>query len=371
MAARPKRQHAVSTAAAGYWRRRGLETTPDQTVLAPNAAVLLLAVLAAVGPGDVVLTRPCADWYLPQLRLLGRRPRLGPVPAECGGVPDSYALLETILRAREEGGDPRVVLLSVADDPTGTATPPELLREVCEVAAQQGLLIVSDESWRDTFFDPQDTVGISPVEMLDAGPAMPGAGEVVVLVDLGAAVLTRGHTAGMARFGESRYGRTLRTAVDQVLVGLGAGLDLPTRDAVAVALEEPAPLRDERDAEVRRHRVYAAALCQTLHEVGAVCRPPRLGRQLYADLEPLRSVLTPRRITTSATLEAELVRALGGPWVRGGHWFAESADMLRIRFSTALLAPTVGWRARPVVEAEASRRLKRLTSALSGREIMR
>lgn len=64
--------------------------------------------------------RPAAVWHSPPgLRTLRVR-----TPAEGGGAPDPFALLETVRRARADGLDPRVLVLAAADDPTGTVTPP-------------------------------------------------------------------------------------------------------------------------------------------------------------------------------------------------------------------------------------------------------
>ncbi|CAM5495527.1 hypothetical protein SNARM312S_02119 [Streptomyces narbonensis] len=82
-------------AAAGYWWRRGLRTHAEDVVAAPGAPALLLALIAAHG-GDLLLPRPCPAWWAPQARLLGRPAYHVPTPAECGGVPDPDALLETV-----------------------------------------------------------------------------------------------------------------------------------------------------------------------------------------------------------------------------------------------------------------------------------
>ncbi|MCK1797231.1 aminotransferase class I/II-fold pyridoxal phosphate-dependent enzyme [Streptomyces sp. XM4193] len=369
---------APTAAAAGYWRRRGLHTEPERVVLAPGGSVLLLALLAAVGPGAVVLPRPCADWYEPQARLLGRPVHHVPVPAECGGVPDPFALLETVCRARAAGADPRVLVLSVADDPTGTCAPPELLHEVCEAAASLGLLIISDESGRDTTFDPHETVIVSPAQMLEVPGGLPEAGTAVVLVDLREALLPDGPPAAAARFPHTRRGAELARAVERVLLDLGVGLAEEARGPVAVALEEPEALRTEHRARVRARAAYGARLHRALVEAGAVCRPPRLGGALYADLSPFGPELRRRGATGSASLEAELTVALGGPWVRGGHRLGEPPQTLRARFDTQLLAPArpgpdraAAREPEPAVgraawEPEASRRLRRLLTSLTG-----
>ncbi|PAZ10807.1 aminopeptidase, partial [Streptomyces sp. SA15] len=173
------------------WDRRGLPAEPGRAVAAPGAPSLLLALTAALG-GDVLVPRPCAAWWAPYARLLGRPVFHVATSAECGGVPDPYALLETVRRVRAEGGDPRLLVLSVADDPTATVAPPELLHETLEAAVGEGLHLVSDETWRDTLHEPHDTVLLSPAEMLPE--------QVTVVTDLAGALLPSGWPAAIARF---------------------------------------------------------------------------------------------------------------------------------------------------------------------------
>ncbi|MYR41046.1 aminotransferase class I/II-fold pyridoxal phosphate-dependent enzyme, partial [Streptomyces sp. SID5910] len=218
---------ALLDAACGYWDRRGLPTDPDHVAAAPGANALLLALTAALG-GDVLVPRPCAAWWAPYARLLGRPVFHVPTPAESGGVPDPYALLETVRRVRAEGGDPRLLVLSVADDPTGTVAPPELLHETVEAAAGEGLHLVSDETWRDTRYDPHDTVLLSPAEMLPE--------RVTVVTDLAGALLPPGWPAAVARFPASAAGDGLHARVLDVLTALGARVAAPLAAAAGYAL---------------------------------------------------------------------------------------------------------------------------------------
>ena len=355
----PSAPGAVAEAACGYWRRRGLPTAPDQVVAAPTAPLLLLALLAATGGegggGGVVLPRPGAAWHAAQARLLDRPVHPVPVPAECGGVPDPFALLETVGRARADGGDPRVLVLSVADDLTGTAAPPELLHEVCEAAAQEGLLVVSDESLRDASHDPRhDTVVVSPAEILHrTGPLADGGvgggtgggasgtpgDSAVVLVDLGADpeyAPASGVRAGVARLPATGRGQALGEGMRAALAALRARLDGPAAAAAAEVLGEPRWLRDRRAAVNRARGTLATALHHALTGVGAVCRPPHAGRHLYPDFEALRPGLAARGIVDAPRLEAELVRRLG-PYALGGHRFGDDPRALRVRLSTDVL----------------------------------
>ncbi|MFJ8673844.1 aminotransferase class I/II-fold pyridoxal phosphate-dependent enzyme [Streptomyces sp. NPDC093589] len=342
----------LRTAACGYWERRGLGTAPDQVLAAPGAPALLLALYAAAD-GAVLLPRPCSEWYAPPARLLGLPVHLVPVPAESGGAPDPFALLETVRRARIQGDTPRVLVLSVADDPTGTCPPPEQLHEVCEAAAAEGLWVISDESRRDLLHDPHDTVVLSPAEMRPD--------EVVVLTDLRVTLAPASWPAALARFPKTPPGAALRSTALDALTALRSPLAGPLACAVIHALREGEAVRERTATAARVHGTLSAALYRTLTAAGAVCRPPRSGGHLYADFDPLRRPLNAHGITESLALERELA-----PWAaRGGHRFGDDPGALRVRLgSDALLGADMRLRQR-VLDATDPLELPHLTEALT------
>ncbi|WP_405923422.1 aminotransferase class I/II-fold pyridoxal phosphate-dependent enzyme [Streptomyces sp. NBC_00035] len=317
----------ILDAACGYWSRRGLPTAPDRVAAAPGAPALLLALTGALG-GDVLVPRPCAAWWAPQARLLGRSVFHVATPAECGGVPDPYALLETVRRVRAEGGDPRLLVLSVADDPTATVAPPEVVHETVEAAVGEGLHIVSDETWRDTLHQPHDTVLLSPAEMLP--------GEVTVLTDLAGAFLPQGWPAAVARFTDNDSGVRLRARVLDVLTVLGARVAEPVAAAAAYALGEGDGITERLAASVRLHARVATAAHHATVGSGALARPPRAGRHLYVDLGPLRSALGAHGVGDAQDLEDFLTARLGLP-APGGHRFGDELGALRVRLATGPL----------------------------------
>ncbi|MFE4965553.1 aminotransferase class I/II-fold pyridoxal phosphate-dependent enzyme [Streptomyces sp. NPDC056660] len=318
---------ALLDAARGYWERRGLPATPGRVTAGPGAPALLLALTAALG-GDVLVPRPCAAWWAPYARLLGRPVFHVATPAESGGVPDPYALLETVRRVRDEGGDPRLLVLSVADDPTATVAPPELLHATVEAATGEGLHLVSDETWRDTLHAPHATVLLSPAEMVPD--------RVTVVSDLAGALLPAGWPAAVARFPEGDTASALHARVLDVLTALGARLAGPVAVAAAHALDEPEPVTARRADAVRLHARVAAAVHTAVVAGGGLARPPQAGRHLYADLEPLRVALGAQGVGDAQELEDFLTARLGMP-APGGHRFGDDLQALRVRLATGPL----------------------------------
>ncbi|WP_405775193.1 aminotransferase class I/II-fold pyridoxal phosphate-dependent enzyme [Streptomyces sp. NBC_00859] len=319
----------LRTAACGYWTRRGLGCEPGDTVAADGPQSLLLALLAADG-GDLMLPRPCPAWWIPQARLIGRSAYPVPTPAECGGVPDPYALLETVRRVRTEGGNPRLLLLSVADDPTATTAPPELLHLACEAALSEGLHIISDETWRDTRHRPDETVLLSPAEMCPD--------EVTVLSDLAGSLTPTAWPVAVARFPGTADGAARRARTLDVLTATGAAPSAPVAAAAAWALREPAAVRERAAQAARLHARLAAAAHEAVLAAGALARPPQAGRHLYVDLGPLGAGLSDLGVTDAMELEEYLGERIGAP-APGGHRFGDDPDELRVRLATG---PLVG-----------------------------
>jgi aspartate/methionine/tyrosine aminotransferase len=73
-------------AAAGYWSRRGVSTSPDQVLAGPGSKPLLYAIFQALG-GPVLLPKPSWVSYAAQ-NLLGHEAPMVAVPPGQGGVPD-------------------------------------------------------------------------------------------------------------------------------------------------------------------------------------------------------------------------------------------------------------------------------------------
>jgi aspartate aminotransferase len=311
-------------AVAGYFARRRLPTGVDQVVLAPGSKPLLLAAVVA-GAGDVLLPTPSWVTYRPQARIAGRRAFGVPVPRDCGGVPDPEALREAIGRARRAGGDPRTLVLTLPDNPTGTLAPPDLVRAVCAVAEQEDLLVVSDEIYRDTLHDPAAEL-LSPAEVVGH--------RTVVTTGLSKSHGLGGWRIGAARLPEGPRGRALRAAVVALASEVWSTLAGPMQQVVTYAYGEPPELRAHVARCTRLHAVVTSALHGVVTAAGADCRPPAGGFYLYPDLGPIWP--GPGGPKGAAALQ-ELLLDAHGVAVLGGHHFGDDPCALRVRLATSLL----------------------------------
>src|SRR5262249_38478836 len=111
-------QPVLREAAAGYWTRRGLPTTPDTVISGPGTKPLLFGLLRATGR-DGAGPPPSGVSSAAQAGLIGARPHFVPTPPGEGGICDPASLVRAVEGARAAGRRIGSVLATVPDNPTG------------------------------------------------------------------------------------------------------------------------------------------------------------------------------------------------------------------------------------------------------------
>ena len=142
----PQLRQAAADALA---RRHGLDIPPDRIVICQGAAQGLAAVLAAtVSAGDEVLV-PDPAWpnYEMQATLLGATVTHYTLDAATGFQPD-LAQIAGLITART-----KVLVLNSPSNPTGTCLPPATVAAIVALAAERGVLVVSDEVYDEILFE--------------------------------------------------------------------------------------------------------------------------------------------------------------------------------------------------------------------------
>ncbi len=318
---------ALRAAAAGYWQRRGLPTSPGSVVCGPGSKPLLFGLLLATG-ADVAVPRPSWVSYAAQAGMVGTLPHfVAPAPGE-GGICDPDALAAAVASARRAGREIRSVVVTLPDNPTGRLPRPATVRAFCEVAAELDLIIISDEIYRDLVHDPA-----APV----LSPAAVAPQRTVVTTALSKTFAVGGWRIGVARLPESPLGAWLRGQ----LVGIGSEIwsapAAPIQQAAALAFSEPEDLLER----VRRSRCLHASVCRA---VAGICRgagldvpQPQASFYVYPDFGPWRDHLARSHgVTTSAGLAGLLLDRYGAGTLPGSA-FGEPDETLRLRLATGLL----------------------------------
>ncbi|MCH6471506.1 pyridoxal phosphate-dependent aminotransferase [Sinomonas terrae] len=312
-------------AAAEWFSRRGLPTEAEQIIFAPGSKALLFAAIAAL-PGDLILARPSWVSYAAQAALLGKPVIEVPIPAKAGGVPDPALLEAAILEAKDSGGNPGILLLTVPDNPTGTVASEADLRELCRIAEKYGLAVISDEIYAETVHSGESAP--SATSYLES--------RTIVTTGLSKSLALGGWRIGFARIPSNEWG----DGVLQDMVGIASevwsSLAAPMQAVAAHVLSEPDAVREHIERSTRLHAVVANAVCDEFLAVGAHCRRPEAGFYIYPDFEPIRPTLERKGIRTSEELASVLLDryAVG---VLPGAAFGDDPSALRARVATSLL----------------------------------
>lgn len=318
---------ALRAAAAGYWTRRGLPTDPSAVVAGPGSKPLLYALLTAIG-GDVVVAAPSWVSYAAQASLAGAEPiRVATPPGE-GGVPSPALLADAVVRARARGREVRAVVVTLPDNPTGTIASEETVKRMCSVARRHGLVVISDEIYRDLVHEPGRTV---------PSPARHAPERTVVTTALSKSLAAGGWRLGVARLPDGPFGRALRDSLLGVASEIWSSAPAPMQQAAAYAFAEPPELAEHVDRSRRLHAAVAGAVADRFAAAGAKVVRPEAAFYLYPDFGPLRETLREAHGVRTAADLTNLLLERYGVGVLPGSSFGDAPSALRMRVAPSLL----------------------------------
>jgi aspartate aminotransferase len=308
---------------AGYYSRRALATEPSQVVVGPGSKALLYALLIVLD-GDLVLPRPAWVSYEPQARLVGKGVLRVDIPAAAGGLPEPGALRSECALARGRGLDPRILMLTHPDNPTGTFADADLLGDVLAVARDCGLFVLCDEIYAELAHSPERFVSAA---VLDPD-------NVVVTGGLSKSHALGGWRVGVLRAPANEFGCRLVDRLKSAASEIWSCLPAPIDAAAAVAYDEPEALVEHVAAARTLHTTVSEAAYAVVADAGLACRPPSAAFYVYPDFESLQGPLAERGITTSTKLSEHLLEDFAVA-VLPGAAFGDSG--LRARLATSLL----------------------------------
>ena len=318
---------ALREAAAGYWQRRGLPTSPGSVVCGPGSKPLLFGLLLATG-ADVAVPRPSWVSYAAQAGLAGALAHFVPAAPGEGGICDPDALAAAVTSARAAGREIRSVVVTLPDNPTGRLPRPATVRALCAVAAEHDLIIISDEIYRDLVHDPATPV---------LSPAVVAPQRTVVTTALSKSLAVGGWRIGVARLPEGPLGTWLRGQLVAIGSEIWSAPAAPIQQAAALAFSEPNDLLERVRQSRNLHARVSRAVAGTCRAAGLDVPQPQASFYVYPDFEPWRDHLARNHgVTTSAGLAGLLLDRYGAGTLPGSA-FGEPDEALRLRLATGLL----------------------------------
>ncbi len=170
---------------AGYRELYGACINPAQICLTIGASqALWLAMVTLCRAGDEVIVQLPAYFDHPMaLEVLGIRCVYAPFDEESGGVPNVAAIAELITPRTQ------AILLVTPSNPTGAVIPPQLVRELHQLAVRRNIALVLDETYNSFI-----TGGVRPHDLFED----PGWGDHFVhIASFGKTFALTGYRAGM------------------------------------------------------------------------------------------------------------------------------------------------------------------------------
>ncbi|MGE0014900.1 MAG: pyridoxal phosphate-dependent aminotransferase [Candidatus Methanomethylophilaceae archaeon] len=117
-------------------------------LITPTKQAIFMACLAYLDPGDeVILPDPAWVSYEACIRLAGAVPVFIPTKFEEEFIVDP-ALIEAAVTPKT-----KMIIINSPSNPTGCVLPESVLRQIASIAAQYGLLVLSDEIYEKVIYD--------------------------------------------------------------------------------------------------------------------------------------------------------------------------------------------------------------------------
>jgi aspartate aminotransferase len=147
------------TVAKKFTEENGFAVEPSDVVITVGAKhAIFNALWVTVGPGDeVILLAPYWMTYLDQVNLCGAKAKVVMSGPESGYIPS----IEDIKAAITP--NTKALLLNSPSNPTGAVYPPELIRQIAELAVEHNFWLISDEIYEKLIYD--DAKLLSPASI--------------------------------------------------------------------------------------------------------------------------------------------------------------------------------------------------------------
>jgi len=259
----------LRAAVAGHFKRHfGVDAEAGQVVVSPGSKEMISMILGVVS-GPVIIPAPSWVSYLPQAKIL--RKRVIPVRTRSQeGFKLTPSLLESALKNVHV--KQKVLIFNQPNNPTGAVYARSDLEELAEVCRNNGIIVVSDEIYAQTAFEPEAFTSMARVYP---------EGTIVT------SGLSKDRSCGGYRVGVGLFPRKATPLIDGVLKVAGSTYSCvaaPIQHA-AVAAYSPDPIVEAHVSDCRGvNRVVGRYMAGRLAEIpGVSVTTPRGAFYLLVD----------------------------------------------------------------------------------------
>lgn len=309
---------------------RGTPYRAEQIAVGPGSKPLLYALLQVL-EGDVLLPIPSWVSYQPMARLANKRVIATPTAPDDRHSLTPDVLTQTLDCARQDGADPRILLVNSPSNPTGGMFAPEDVQALAAWARDAGITIISDEIYAELAHGPREHV--SPARFYPEGAIVTGG--------LSKAFSAGGWRLGYAALPATAAGEAVMAAVRSLAGEIWSAAATPIQEAALVAFSPDADLETYVQRSARVHAAVTGQLYDRLTRLGVPCPRPNGAFYLYPDFSPWQAALQRRGVTTSEELARHLLEQWGIATLPGSA-FNEAPTALRLRLATSLLCEPDG-----------------------------
>jgi len=276
-----------------YAEKFGFDAQTFKAIIGPGSKELLYDIQLALR-GDLLLPVPSWVSYAPQAGLTGDQVIKIPTSLSEKHHITSGSLEIAILAARQDGLNPKKLILNYPNNPTGLSLSPPRLAEIAEVCKMYGVLVISDEIY-GLVNHRGDHLSIA--EFYPEG----------TIVTTG---LSKHLSLGGFRLGVALVPETLSHVYDAVVriaSETWSTVSSPIQYAAVKAFEQDPAIEAYIGDCTRIHSLVSGYLRQVLVEMG-VDYPPLDGAfYLYPDFEKFREALAAKGVRTSEDLARVLI----------------------------------------------------------------
>ena len=214
--------------------RQGYEVAPSSIIVTPGGKpVMFFTILALAEPGDeVIYPNPGFPIYESMIRFAGATPVAWPLREENDFAADVDEL-RSLVSPRT-----KLIIVNSPNNPCGSVIPPDGLRRIAEIANEADTMVLSDEIYKDFYFEGEH-VSIT---------GFPGMRDRSVILD----GLSKSYAMTGWRLGYGVFPEPLVEPVSRLMTNSVSCTAAFTQMAAVTALEAPAGRRARDGGGVRR-----------------------------------------------------------------------------------------------------------------------